>query len=133
MRERFRFLVVGLYTWVAAVFLGGILLDMLYAKYLKGVLGFSESAMVFSEISDTLLCLGFVMVISAIGAIAVTWKSKIARNLFTASLLIYFLEFLIPIFSSFIKDTQGLSWIRPLPSGIASILAFIGLYKYFRQ
>jgi hypothetical protein len=80
-----------------------------------------------------LLCLGFVMVISAIGAIAVTWKSKIARNLFTASLLIYFLEFLIPIFSSFIKDTQGLSWIRPIPSGIASILAFIGLYKYFRQ
>jgi hypothetical protein len=40
---------------------------------------------------------------------------------------------LIPIFSSLIKNTQELSWIRPLPSGIASILAFIGLYKYYRQ
>jgi hypothetical protein len=40
---------------------------------------------------------------------------------------------LIPILSSFIKHTQGLSWIRLFPSGIASILAFIGLYKYYRQ
>jgi hypothetical protein len=133
MKDRFRFLLVGVYAWVAAVFLGGILLDMQYAKNLKGVLGFSESAMVFSEISDTLLCVGFGMVICAIGAIAVTWKSTTTRNLFIASLLIYFLEFLIPIFSSFIKNTQELSWIRLLPSGIASILAFIGMHKYFRQ
>ncbi len=133
MNERFRFLLVGLYTWIAAVFLGGILLDMQYTKNLKGVLGFSESAMVFSEISDTLLCVGFVMVICAIGAIAVSWKSRVARNLLIASLLIYFLEFLIPIFSSFINNTQELSWIKLVPSGIASILSFIGMYKYFRQ
>ena len=132
MNERFRFLFVGLYTWLAAVFFGGILLDKVYSKSLKGVLGSSDSAMVFSEISDTLLCIGFVLVISGIGAIAVSWNSRIARILFIASLVAFSLEFSIPIFSSFIKTTQDLSWIRLFPSGMASILAFIGLYKYYR-
>lgn len=133
MNEKFRFLLVGLYAWVVSFYLGGILLDMLYAHYLKGVLGLSESAMVFSEISDTLLSIGFVTVILAIGAIAVSWKSRSARNLFIASLLAFSFEFLIPIISSFITNTQELSWSRLLPSGIASMLAFIGLYKYYRQ
>jgi hypothetical protein len=133
MNERFRFLLVGLYAWLAAVFLGGILLDVAYANNLRGVLGLSESATVFSEISDTLLCIGLIIIITAIGAIAVTWKSGIARNLFIFSLLLYFLEFLFPIVSSFTNNLQGLSWIRPLSSGIASILAFLGLYKYYRQ
>lgn len=133
MYEKFRFLLVGLYAWVAAVYLGGILLDKVYANYLKGILGSSERAMVFSEISDALLCIGFVMVITAIGAIAVSWKLRIARNLFIASLLAFSFEFLIPILSSFVRNTQELSRLRLLPSGIASILAFIGLYKYYRQ
>ena len=133
MYEKFRFLLVGLYAWVTAVFLGGILLDKAYANYLKGVLGSSDSAMVFSEISDTLLCIGFVMVFSAVGAIAVSWKSRIARNLFIVSLIVSSLEFLIPILGAFIKNTQDLSWIRLWPSGVASILAFIGLYKFYRQ
>jgi hypothetical protein len=133
MSERIRFLFVGLYTWVAAVFWGGILLDKVYVHNLKGGLGSSESAMVFSEVSDALLCIGSIMVLSAIGAIAVSWKSRIARNLFIFSLFAYSFEFLIPILSSLFKNTQELSWIRLLPSGIASILAFIGLYKYYRQ
>ena len=133
MSERLRSLLVGLYTWVTAVFLGGILLDVVYAKLLKGVLGTSESAMVFSEISYTLLCIGLVMVIAAIGAIAFSWKSRIARNLFIASLLVISFEFSIPILFSFIKDTQELSWVRLLISGMASVLAFIGLHKYYRQ
>jgi hypothetical protein len=133
MSERLRSLLVGLYTWVTAVFLGGILLDVVYAKLLKGVLGTSESAMVFSEISDTLLCIGLVMVIAAIGAIAFSWKSRIARNLFIASLLVISFEFSIPILFSFIKNTQELSWVRLLISGMASVLAFIGLHKYYRQ
>jgi hypothetical protein len=133
VNERIRFLLVGLYAWLASIYFGGIMLDKLYANYLEGILGASESEMVFSEVSDTLLCIGFVMVIIAIGAIAVSWKSGIARKLFIASLLVFLFEFLIPIYSSFIKNTQELSWIRLFPSGIASILAFIGLYKYYRQ
>ena len=76
MNERFRFLLVGIYAWLATVFLGGSLLDKVYAIYLKGILGASESGMVFSEISDILLCIGFIMVISAIGAITASWKSN---------------------------------------------------------
>ena len=133
MNERFRFLLVGLYAWVTAVFLGGILLDMVYANLLKDVIGFSERAIIFSDISDTLLCIGFVLVISAVGAIAVSWKSRIARYLFIASLLAFSFEFFIPILFTFIKTTPELSGVRLLPSGIASILAFIGLFKYYRQ
>ena len=133
MNERFRFLLVGIYAWLAAVFLGGSLLDKVYAIYLKGILGASESTMVFSEISDILLCIGFIMVISAIGAITASWKSKVARNLFIVSLFAFSFEFLIPILSTFTKNLQDLSWMRLLPSGLASILAFIGMYKYYRQ
>ena len=50
MNERFRFLLVGLFAWVTAVFFGGILLDMAYANLLKDVIGFTESEMIFSEI-----------------------------------------------------------------------------------
>ena len=75
MKERFGFLLVGIYAWLTAVFLGGTWLDKVYANQLNGVLGASESAMVFSEVSDTLLCIGFVMVIFGIGAIAVSWRS----------------------------------------------------------
>lgn len=106
MNERFRFLIVGLYAWIASLYFGGILLDMLYVNNLKGILQAPESAKVFSEISDTLLCIGFFMVITAIGAIAVSWKSGMARNLFIASGLFFPLEFLIPIVASFTKISQ---------------------------
>jgi hypothetical protein len=130
MNERSRFLIVGAYAWVAAVYFGGVFLDKVYADHLKSVLGISESSLVFSEISDTLLCIGFVMVISALGAIAVSWKSRVARNIFIASLFAFSFEILIPTLFSITKTTLELLWIRPLPSGIASILAFIGMYKY---
>ena len=133
MNERLSFLFVGLYAWVAAVLLGGILLDMAYANLLKDVIGSSESVMIFSDISDTLLLFDFVMVIAALGAILSSWKYRTARNIFITSILIFFFEFLSPILIPFIKDAQGLSWIRLLPSGTASILAFIGLIKYYQQ
>jgi hypothetical protein len=133
MNEKFRFLLVGLYAWMAAVLFGGILLDMVYANMLKDVIGSSQRAMVFSEISDTLLCIGFLMVISVAGAIAVSWKSKIARNLLIASLFAFSFEFMIPMLFSLLQIMQELPGIRLLPSAIASILAIIGLYKYCRQ
>ena len=114
MNEKSRFLIVGVYAWVAAVYFGGVFLDMVYANNLKSVLGTSESTLVFSEISDTLLCIGIVMVISAIGAIAVSWKSRVARNIFITSLFAFSFEILIPILFSFITNTLELSWIQTL-------------------
>ena len=133
MNNRIRFLLVGLYAWVAAVLFGGILLDMTYAKLLKDAIGLSERTMIFSDISDTLLLFSFVMLITALGAVLSSWKYRTARYIFVASILAFFFEFLIPLGIPFIKDAQGLSWIRLLPSGMASILAFIGLYKFYRQ
>ena len=133
MSEKFRFLIVGLYTWIATVYFGGVLLDMAYANHLISVLSSEESSLVFSEISDTLLCIVIVTVVAAIGAISVSWKSKIARSLFFASLLVFSFEIIIPILFSFTTTAVDLSWIRLIPSGGASILAFIGIYQYFRK
>ncbi len=132
MNDRFRYLIVGLYAWLASTYFGVVLLDRLYTNQLKGVLGDTESAIVYSQVSDTLLCISSLVVISAIGAVAVSWKSGMARNLFIASLLVFSLELVIPIFSFLIKNAQGLSGIELFPSGIASVLAMIGLYKYYR-
>lgn len=132
MKERIRFLFVGLYAWIAAVYLGGVLLDRTYANHLKSVLGPSETSSLFSEISDTMLCIGSIVFIAAIVAIAISWNSRAARNLFIASLLALSFEFIIPILATFVGDVQGIAWIRPIPSGIASILAFVGVYKYYR-
>ncbi len=133
MNGRLRFLLAGLYAWIASAYFGGILVDMAYSNNMIDILGSSERRMVFSEISDTLLCIGFAMVISAIGAIGVSWKSRVARNLFIASLFAFSFEILIPIFSFLIKNPQGLSWVRLFPSGIGSILALVGLYQFYRQ
>jgi hypothetical protein len=133
MSDKLRAILIGLYAWIAAVFFGGVLLDILYAKFLMGILGISESTMVFSEVSDTLLFIGFILVISAIAAIAVSWKFWVARNLFIASLLVFSFEFFIPIFFSVVKTTQDLSWLRLLINGVASLLALAGLHQYYRK
>ena len=132
MKERFRFVIVGFYAWISGLFVGTILLDLAYAKILRSVLESSNRSMVFTEISDTLLSIGFVLFLSAILAIVVSWKSLLPRNLFITSLIFFSSEFLLPFLFSFIKITQDVSWIRLIPVGIASILAFAGLYKSYR-
>jgi hypothetical protein len=108
-----------------------VLLDILYTNLAP------ETVIAFSKVSDFLLLLYFVSLLSALVAIAFSWISKTARNLFIASLLVMLFELLIPaFFSQFVRNTQGLNigpWLRIVPNGIASILAFIGMYKYFRQ
>ena len=136
-QERLRSLVIGFYAWVIAVFFGGILLDIVYSNRLQDILEPLESTTVFSDVADILLLPGFVTVLAAIGAIAFSWHSRAARNLFIASLLFVLFEFLIPVFFfPFIQYVENLnigSWLRIIPSGLASILAFIGLYKFYRQ
>ena len=135
--ERFRSLVIGFYVWVSTVFFGGILLDIMYSNLSHGVLGTSESTAVFSEVADNLLCIGVIMILAAIGAITFSWNSRIARNLFIASLVILILEFLTPVFFyQFVKNAKELNigpWLRIIPSGLASVLAFIGLHQYYQQ
>ena len=135
--SRFGSLVIGFYAWVISVFFGGILIDIVYSKFLLHTLSVSVSTATFSHVSDILLCLGGVAILAASGSIILSWNSRVARNLFIASLLILIFEFITPVlFSQFMllsqSDNLG-SWIRIVISGSASLLAYIGLRVYYRQ
>jgi hypothetical protein len=105
---------------------------MLYANLLKNVIGSAASEVIFSDISDTLLLTSFIMAIIALGAIISSWRSAPVRNMLIASIVVFLFEFFGPISLSFFKELSAPSWIRLFPSGVASILAYIGLYKYYR-
>ena len=132
MNGKYRLLILQLYTWVATVMFGGVLFDMLYANLLKNVIGSAASEVIFSDISDTLLLTSFIMAIIALGAIISSWRSAPVRNMLIASIVVFLFEFFGPISLSFFKELSTPSWIRLFPSGVASILAYIGLYKYYR-
>jgi hypothetical protein len=120
-------LVVGLYVWLVTVFFGAVLLDVVYSSLLP------QTTSAFSEVADFLLRIGVVTVLAAIGAIVLSWRSRIPRDLFVASLAVISLEFLVPMFfPQVLRDMQGLALatgIRILISGSASILAFVGFYE----
>jgi hypothetical protein len=123
---------VGLYGWIVAVFFGTVLLDIAYSNYLRDLRGATEVATVFSDVSDFLLVIGFLVVLAAIGAIVFSWKIPAARNCFIASLIILLAEFLGPAFLSGFVLESGY-WIRLAIHAAASMLAFIGLYLFYRQ
>jgi hypothetical protein len=131
IQERISSFFVGFYAWIITVFFGAVLLDTVYSNLIP------EASAAFSEVSDFLLLIGFVTFLAAIGAITFSWKSSTARNYFIASLVIMLFEFLIPVFfSQLIKNTQKTgvtATIRIIINGMASILALIGLYKFYRQ
>lgn len=120
----------GLYTWIITVFFGMILLDIVYSNQVP------DAVIEYAEVSDFLLLIGGLTILTAIGAIVLSWKSSIARNFFIASLAMVSLEFLGPLFfSQLIEATQGSlspTIIRLMISGSASILAFIGLRNLYR-
>ena len=136
-QDQFRPLIAGFYAWMSALFFGGVLLDIVYSGLLRHSFNNSETALIFSTISDIFLKIVFVTLLAALGAIVVSWNSPSARNLFLASLLFFSFEFLIPVFfSRFIQNAQGLNigpWLRILPTGTASILAFAGFHSNLRQ
>jgi len=130
-------LVIGVYGWVVTVFFGGVLLDIAYSQLLLGNPEFSERKLAFSVISDLLLMISGVVIVTAIGAIAFAWEARISRNLFAASLMIFLFGLLIPvIFSPFIQGAQNVSfgpYLRLLLNGSASIITFVGLYTFYKR
>ena len=122
-------LFVGLYAWIVTIFIGAILMNLAYAKLVP----YATTA--FSEVSDFLLIIGLVTFLTGLVAIAISWKSKVVRTLFIASLLVLSFEFVMSIFASqLIDNTQIFNlgrWFRFIPVGLASILAFFGMYRYF--
>ena len=112
------------------IFFGMILVDILYARLVPG------ASTAFSRVADILLLVGFATFLTAIVAIAFAWKSKAARSFLIASFLLLLLEFVIPVLvGPFVQGAEGLAigpWLRVLPSGGASILALIGMGRYYR-
>jgi hypothetical protein len=131
MNRFIRLTFVGFYVWISAVFFGGIILDVVYARNLEYILSAPDKASFFAGISDFLLYIAFILIIAALVAITLAWKSPAARNFLIASLLVFSLEFWLPILFSTIKITQDLSWLRFVIDGTGSILAFVGLQRYF--
>ena len=130
IQKSFGSLFVGLYSWLLAIFVGMIIIDILYANLIR------EEARATSEVSDFLLGIGFLVLISALVALTFSWQTKRTRNLVFVSLFLVFFEFITPaIFSRFLQNPSGLAigpWLRIIPSSTASILAFIGMYQYDR-
>ncbi len=122
--------VVGLYAWVVTVSFGAVLLDVVYSNLAP------EAASAFSEVADFLLLIEAVMVLAAFGAIGLTWNSRVVRNLLIASLVIVILGFIAPAFlSPFLHNGNSAlgGVIRLIIGGLASILALVGLYKFYRN
>ena len=123
---------VGLYAWIINIFFGAILLDIVYSNLI--VSRNIEAVEIFEEVSDFLLIIGVVVIVAAAVSIVLSWKFKIARYLFIASLLIILFEFLAPvILSQFVQEFSNGQWLRLSISGLASILASIGLYYFYKH
>jgi hypothetical protein len=116
----------GVYTWLISISLGMALLDIQYARLIPG----ERRAM--AEVSDYLLWISAFTLVSGVAAILFTWESKTARNYFIGSLLV---GFVIPgLFLLGGVDAPGFGpWLRIGSGGLAAVLAFMGLYRYYRE
>jgi hypothetical protein len=129
----------ALYAWSAAVFLGAVLLDVVYSSLL-GDAGGAFLQSVYRQVSDFLLIIGAPTFLTALAAIALSWDSRPARNLFLISLLFLSLEFILPVMLLPVLRTPpdsvalGISpYIRLVPLGLASILALTAFCTLFRE
>lgn len=124
-------LAAGSYTWLVTVSLGVVLLDILYARLVP------EAAAAFSDVSDLLLLVAPLTLLAGLGAIAFSWDTPPARNLFIASLCVILAgPFIAALLSAILRDAQGALWgsgLRITLSALTSILASIGLYNLYRR
>lgn len=129
--ELFRSLVVGAYPWLITISFGAVLLDIVYASSAPA------AAAGFSAAADFLLLLGAFTIPAAVAAVALSWRSRIARTAFGASLGFILLGFFAPailslLFPGLVGSGVGTA-LRIAIGGLASILAFAGLHGFYRQ
>ena len=125
----------GLYAWTVTIAFGAVLLDVVYAAQFP-----SDATVVPAEVSDFLLGVAALTVLAGIGAIAASWGWKPARYLLVASLLVVVVGLLTPaLLSGLARDAESAlgvrigPWVRLGECGLASILAFIGLWESWRH
>ena len=129
--ELFRSLVVEGYTWLVTLRFGATLLDMVYAASVP------QAAAGFGEASDFLLLISALSIFAAVPAIGLAWTSKIARYSYIASLIVILSGFAaLFLFSPALLGDPGPGAgraIRLVVTGLPSILAFVGLFGFYRQ
>ena len=124
-------LLVGLYSWVIGVNFGAVLLDIVYSRTIDDVLSAENTMSVFGEVSDFLLLVVTLTMLFAIAAIGFAWNLSATRRLFVASALVIILPvFALPFIGPSLQELAVGHWIRLGLSGLASILAAIGLHNF---
>jgi hypothetical protein len=129
-----QFLFAGSYTWIASIFFGTVLLDIVYARLARYAFTPSETASLFSEAADFLLLILAFTILASVGAIIASWQVRSARNAFVASILCIVLPLMFYSLISAAQADLGPNlgmWVRLVTSGLSSILAFAGLWELY--
>ena len=118
-------LLVGGYAWAAAVAFGAALLDVVHASPAGGSAPAGES-----EAADVLLALIALAIATGLGALAASADRPLVRGALLASLGILVGSLFAPsLLGGFVGAADGAgSWLRLGLAGLASLLAFVGLW-----
>ena len=118
-------LLVGGYAWTVAVAFGAALLDVVHASPAGGSAPAGES-----EAADVLLALIALAIATGLGALAASADRPLVRGALLASLGILVGSLFAPsLLGGFVGAADGAgSWLRLGLAGLASLLAFVGLW-----
>lgn len=122
---------IAFYCWVTIAFFGADLLDIVYARAIRGAVDPAQAAAVFAKASDFLLLVVGLSVLASLGAIGTSWGASLPRSLFLASAVLILGELLAPVVLRPLALGPGAgAWVRFLLSASASVLGLLGLTKF---
>ncbi len=105
----------GFYVWSISVFFGAVLLDVVYSRLVQTSVSGGKESSIFHDVSDFLLLIGGVMVLSGFIAVVSSWNVPASRNLFALSLLVVGgSEIVLPTFCSQFCEPRLDPLFRPL-------------------
>jgi hypothetical protein len=128
-------LLVGLYVWTVTTMFGATVVDVVYAAQVPG-----RATGAQAEVADFLLVLAGLTVLAAIAAVAASWEWTPARWPIVASLAFVVLGLVGPaLLLDVVREAETASgvrlgpWLRVGFAGLASLLAFLGPWAYWRK
>lgn len=134
IHDQAMFWLANLYAWMTAVYFGAVVLDIIYANLLRSSQPAEITTVLFSEVSDSLLFLLMLVVLSGMAALILTWNMVEVRFRLLASLLIFFFSpFLLHVPIPFQEYSLLGPAVRLLSRGLSFYLAFAGLWRLTRD
>jgi hypothetical protein len=118
-----------------AAMAGGALVDQMYFRAIRATLPREYRGALTSQVADALLLLVLPVLIA--GGIAVSYSTGRARALYVASLAVFSLEFLLPLFAGAVPSGGAYlqmvgPFLRVLVLSGALLLAFMGTREVVR-